>query len=88
MRNNKEYRTFAELLMRCADDDWTFQFERANENEVKITAFADEEKGLSFTVNVTMVSVDQVTYMIRKLMEEVESAKATETTGENRTLPA
>jgi len=88
MGNKEEYKMIAELIMRCADEDWTFQFNRAENGKVKITAFADEETGLSFFVDAMEMSVTQIAYMTRKLIQEVENAKQEKTSGENRTLPA
>jgi hypothetical protein len=88
MGNKEEYQMIAELIMRCADDDWTFQFNRAENGKVKITAFADEDTGLSFFVDAMEMTVPQIAYMTRKLIQEVENAEKEKITGENRTLPA
>ncbi len=87
--NREAHKALAEMYEKCYECGWTFQFTQVDGNHVKTTAFADETHGLSMTVDADSASVEQIAYMIRQLIKEVDTLAATETaTGQNRTLPA
>ncbi len=87
--NREAHKALAEMFEKCYECGWTFQFTQVDERNVKATAFADETHGLSMTVDADSASVEQIAYMIRQLIKEVDTLAATETaTGQNRTLPA
>lgn len=81
-------KAIAVMFEKCYESGWTFQFAQVDGTHVKVTAFDEGEYGLSMVVDVDATTVEQIAYMTRKLIEEVEKLGKEKSTGKNRTLPA